>query len=79
LRTADLLQCLQQGKISGAALDVLENEKLETLTQAQKENFEQLTQHPHVLLTPHIAGWTHESKKKIAEVLLQKIRKLYQE
>ena len=79
LRTTDLVKCIDEGKISGAALEVLENEKLETMNEDQKKVFEKLTQNPHFLLTPHIAGWTQESKLKIAEVLLQKIKKMQAE
>jgi len=74
LRTADLLRCLNEGKIYGAALDVFENEKLKTFTEDEKKIFDALIADKRVLLSPHIAGWTHESKRKIAEVLLQKIR-----
>lgn len=74
LRTADLLLALNEGKIISAALDVLENEKLNTLNKNENKIFEQLIADSRILLTPHIAGWTHESKKKIAEVLLEKIR-----
>lgn len=77
LRTADLLRCLSEGKIKGAALDVFENEKLSTFTSEEKQVFNALLAEERVLLTPHIAGWTHESKQKIAEVLLVKIRKVY--
>jgi D-3-phosphoglycerate dehydrogenase len=77
LRTADLVKCINEGKILGAALDVLENEKLSTMNAEQERVFRQLITNPTILLTPHIAGWTHESKQKIAEVLLEKIRKLY--
>ncbi len=76
LKTADLLRCLEEGRIVGAALDVLENEKLTTLTDEQKEIFHRLAADDRVVLTPHVAGWTHQSKKKIAEVLLQKIKDL---
>jgi len=77
VNTMDLLKSIQQGKILGAALDVLENEKLETYTNAENEIFNQLLETGKVLITPHIAGWTHESKRKIAEVLLQKISECY--
>lgn len=77
LRTADLVKTLGEGKVMAAALDVLENEKLETLSTAEQEDFEQLIAHNRILLTPHIAGWTHESKRRIAEVLLEKIRLIY--
>ncbi len=77
LRTEDLLRAISEGKVTAAALDVLENEKLNTLSESEKIVFEQLVSDNRILLTPHIAGWTHESKKKIAEVLLQKIRAIF--
>lgn len=77
LRTSDLIKCMGEGRIIGAALDVLENEKLETMSEGQKNDFCYLVSQSNILLTPHIAGWTHESRQKIAEILLQKIRKLY--
>lgn len=67
---------IHSGKIIGAGLDVLENEKLATLTPAQKNYFEQLVHAPNVLLSPHVAGWTHESYEKINKVLVQKIKAL---
>lgn len=76
MRTADMLTCLNEGKIKGAALDVLENEKLNTLSVEEKEVFDELCANDRIILSPHVAGWTHESKLKIAEVLLQKIAAL---
>ena len=78
--TADLVAALQSGKILGAGLDVLEYEKLsfETLFEGDKpEAFEYLLQANNVLLTPHIAGWTIESKEKLAQVIVNKIISLY--
>ena len=78
--TADLVFALQSGKILGAGLDVLEYEKLsfETLFEGEKpEAFEYLLQANNVLLTPHIAGWTFESKKKLAQVIVDKIVRKY--
>lgn len=77
LNAAALVKALDSGKVLGAALDVLENEKLNTLTEKQKADLDALLNKPNVLITPHIAGWTHESKQRIAEVLLEKIRKTY--
>lgn len=68
-----LVRHLQSGKVKGAALDVLQNEKIGTLTATQKPVFDFLAQAPNVVLTPHIAGWTHESYRKINEVLVEKI------
>ncbi|MBD1395843.1 phosphoglycerate dehydrogenase [Pontibacter sp. JH31] len=71
-----LVSSLQSGRLKGAALDVLENEKLHTLTELQKQTFEFLANADNVVLTPHIAGWTHESYVKINEVLVEKIARL---
>lgn len=78
--TSDLVAALQSGKILGAGLDVLEYEKLsfETLFEAEKPAaFDYLLKAKNVILTPHIAGWTHESKIKLAQVIVDKIIKLY--
>ena len=64
---------LQNKKILAAGLDVLENEKLDTLSDKQREVFDMLSTLPNVLFTPHVAGWTAESYRKISEVLAQKI------
>lgn len=73
LRTKDLLRAINERKVTAAALDVMENEKLNSFNTDETEIFELLIANSQILLTPHIAGWTHESKRKIAEVLLQKI------
>lgn len=78
--TADLVTALQSGKILGAGLDVLEYEKLsfETLFEGEKpEAFEYLLNAKNVLLSPHIAGWTIESKEKLAQVIVDKILRVY--
>jgi D-3-phosphoglycerate dehydrogenase / 2-oxoglutarate reductase len=72
--TTSILKGLQSGKIRGACLDVLENEKLSMLTPEQEEVYTQLFHMKNVVLTPHIAGWTVESYRKINEVLVEKIR-----
>ena len=74
--TKAILNGLQSGKIRGACLDVLENEKLTQLTPEQSEVYSQLFQQKNVILTPHIAGWTVESYRKINEVLVAKLREL---
>ena len=71
-----LVDHLKKGTIKGAALDVLENEKLHSLTEKQLANYNYLVQAPNVVLTPHIGGWTHESYIKINEVLVSKIKAL---
>lgn len=72
----DLINQLKLGKIKGAALDVLENEKLLTLTETQRQNFAYLAAAENVILTPHIGGWSQQSYVKINEVLVQKIKEL---
>ncbi|SMC00366.1 D-isomer specific 2-hydroxyacid dehydrogenase NAD-binding [Hymenobacter roseosalivarius DSM 11622] len=73
LDQAALVRGLQSGQVRGAALDVLENEKLATLTPTQQATFDFLKNAPQVLLSPHIGGWTHQSYQHINEVLAQKI------
>jgi len=77
VQTADLVNNIKKGKVMGAALDVLEYEmpSFEYLNAADlPEDFRYLTASEKVVLTPHIAGWTVESKYKLAKVLAEKIR-----
>ncbi len=73
VRTADLLDALKSGRVAGACLDVLESEQPTEYTRQEKTLYEELFALEHVILTPHVAGWTVESKQRIAEVLLKKI------
>ena len=76
LRIADLVRNLQSGKVLGACLDVLEyeNTSFEKLDEETlPEEYKYLVQSDNVILTPHIAGWTHESNYKLADVLAEKI------
>ena len=68
---------LTSGKVIAAALDVLENEKLNKLSQDQKELYHNIFKRDNVILTPHVAGWTHESYERINEVLVKKIKSYY--
>ena len=71
---AALVQALRTGAVRGAALDVLDNEKLDRLSPAQQATFDFLRTAPNVVLTPHGGGWTFESYARINEVLVEKIR-----
>lgn len=73
--TVALVDALESGKVYGACLDVFENEKPETFTSSEKALYERLYSMENVVLSPHIAGWTAESLYRIAEVMLNKIRK----
>lgn len=75
LKTTSILKALDKGFISGAALDVLENEKPGSWTVQEKEIYGDLLQRSNVLITPHIAGYSHEAYYKMSEVLLQKLEK----
>ncbi len=77
VNTDALVSALKSGKILGAGLDVLEYEKgsFETLFSSQlPEAFQYLISSEQVLLTPHVAGWTIESKEKLAQTIVDKIK-----
>jgi D-3-phosphoglycerate dehydrogenase len=73
VNTNDLLEALLSGKVGGACLDVFENEKPETYSPEEQQVYRKLFQLDQVVLSPHIAGWTHQSKEKIAKILIQKL------
>ncbi|MEM7660328.1 MAG: NAD(P)-dependent oxidoreductase [Bacteroidota bacterium] len=66
----DLLKSLDNGQVLGAGLDVLENEKLHTLSEEQRSWYEDLFSRDNVILTPHIGGWSWESLAQINEKIV---------
>ncbi|MCI2229434.1 2-hydroxyacid dehydrogenase [Polaribacter sp. MSW13] len=76
--TKNLVSALESGKILGAGLDVLEYEKssFENLFSKDKmpKAFEYLIHADNVILSPHVAGWTIESKEKLAQTIVDKIK-----
>lgn len=78
--TQDLVAALESGKILGAGLDVLEYEKTsfeQLFTKDMPAAFEYLIKAENVLLSPHVAGWTLESKEKLAQTIVDKIKKQF--
>ena len=73
VQTPALIDALKQGVIAGAALDVLENEKLDSFSALQLEEMNYLTKQPNVILTPHIAGYSAEAFYKMSAVILEKL------
>jgi D-3-phosphoglycerate dehydrogenase / 2-oxoglutarate reductase len=73
VKTEDLIEALAVGKVKAAALDVFENEKTGTYTEGERAMYQQLFNFENVIVSPHIAGWTHESKERLARVLLKRI------
>lgn len=69
-----LAPALQDGKLKAIGIDVYEDEPWTKAKNVPLEVYQKLLQHPKVIATPHIAGWTIESKFKLADILMQKIK-----
>ncbi|MGM9477563.1 NAD(P)-dependent oxidoreductase [Pedobacter sp. GSP4] len=66
-----VLNAIENGKILGAGLDVLQTEKFPAL--GEQDWYNELKQNNQVVLTPHVGGWTFDSYRKISEVLAEKL------
>ena len=71
----DLLEAMENKTIKGAGLDVLPFEKSSFEQLDHNPQLQQLIDNPLVLLSPHIAGWTHQSKERLAQVIVDKVKK----
>lgn len=71
--TPSLLAALDTQKVLGACLDVFENEKPKTYTDDEEKNYKNLFSRNNILCSPHVAGWTVESKERLAKILLNRI------
>ena len=71
--TAALINALDQGLVAAAGLDVLENEDLASYSAQESDMLQQLLRRRNVIVTPHIAGYSHESLVKLAQSLLKKL------
>lgn len=77
IKTSDLILGIKTGKILGVGLDVIENESSSFENFKQDSYLDFLKKSEKVILTPHVAGWTFESKSKLSQIILKKIKDLY--
>ena len=71
--TDALLKALQNQVVSGVGMDVLENEQLDSYSSSEQARLQAFMAHPNFILTPHIAGYSHEAYLKMSQILLGKL------
>ena len=70
----DLLEAMVDKTIKGAGLDVLPYEKSSFEQLDHNPQLQQLIDNPKILLSPHVAGWTHQSKERLAQIIVDKVK-----
>lgn len=76
LHLPSLLKALDEKRVLAAGIDVFENEKLDTLTAKQRADYEDLFSRDNVVVTPHIGGWSFESRENINQMILNHVQRL---
>jgi len=71
--TDALLKALQNQVVSGVGMDVMENEQLDSYSSSEQARLQAFMAHPNFILTPHIAGYSHEAYLKMSQILLGKL------
>ena len=69
-----LLTAVKEGKVLGAALDVLPNEKFDQLSAEERKIYQQLFEREEIIFSPHIGGWTFESRQNINQRIIELVK-----
>lgn len=69
-----VIEGLKSGQVGGLCMDVFENEHVQTFSDDEKAKYKELFGFENSVFTPHVAGWTVESKRKIAETIIEKVK-----